>query len=244
MASTIAASGSCIQVRSADGVAEILLDRPHVHNAMNRAMVDELAAACAALDQDNAIRVILVSGNGKSFCSGIDVKEALPQGLAELYLSGVGDREAIYRVRKPVIAAVSGAAFGAGLELALACDIIVCDATARFGAPEVSRGSMPGAGGTQRLARLVGRMRATELCLTGRVVLAEEAVQLGLAIGAEPGLNAHDTAARMAMQIAKAKPHIAVLIKQSCRMHDEVALPAGLSFERLANSASRAADGI
>ena len=147
-------SDANVLVQAADGIATIRLNRPRVHNALSRAMVKQLADATYALDLDGTVSVVIVVGEGKSFCAGLDTKEALPVGFPELLRDGLGDREALFRLRKPTIAAVTGAAFGAGLELALMCDLILCDETARFSLPEVTRNGMPGAGGTQRLGAI------------------------------------------------------------------------------------------
>jgi len=176
-------------------------------------------------------------GQGLSFAAGLDTKEALPVGFPELLLDGLGDREALFRLRKPTIAAVTGAAFGAGLELALMCDLILCDETARFSLPEVTCNGMPGAGGTQRLARLIGRMRATELCLTGRAVLPGEAARLGLVLEIVAEGRVLEAAQRLAKQIAAAPTTNTMLIKQSCRSTDEIGLSAGLVLERTSSYA-------
>ena len=167
----------------------------------------------------------------------MDTKEALPVGFPELLRDGFGDREALFRLRKPTIAAVTGAAFGAGLELALMCDLILCDETARFSLPEVTRNGMPGAGGTQRLARLIGRMRATELCLTGQAVLPGEAARLGLVLEIVAEGRVLEAAQRLSKQIAAAPTTNTMLIKQSCRSTDEIGLSAGLVLERTSSYA-------
>jgi enoyl-CoA hydratase/carnithine racemase len=229
-----------------DGIATITLNRPQVHNALNRSMVDQLAGISAELDLDASVRVVVITGQGKSFCAGLDLKEALPTTMDELLRDGLGDREALFRIRKPLIAAVSGAALGAGLEIALMCDLIICDSTARFSMPEVTRGGMPGAGGTQRLSRLVGRMRATELCLTGRVVQADEAVRIGLALYASKDPDLLKEVLDTARRIAEAESMTSMLIKQACRTADDIGLSMGLNLERLSSYnciANRAAQG-
>ena len=225
-----------LKVINSEYVATVSLDRPTAHNALNRLMVAEIARVAAALDADPQVHVIIIKGQGKSFCAGLDLKESLPTDLDTLLAEGFGDREALFRVRKPVIAAVSGAAFGAGLELALMCDLILCDSTAAFSMPEVTRGGMPGAGGTQRLTRLVGRMRSTELCLTGRKVHAEESVRIGLCLQSyENSESLMEAALALAKQIAKARMTPLLLIKQACRSQDELSLGAGLALERLSS---------
>ena len=230
-------SDANVLMQAADGIATIRLNRPRVHNALSRAMVKQLADATHVLDLDGTVSVVIVVGEGKSFCAGLDTKEALPVGFPELLRDGLGDREALFRLRKPTIAAVTGAAFGAGLELALMCDLILCDETARFSLPEVTRNGMPGAGGTQRLARLIGRMRATELCLTGRAVLPGEAARLGLVLEIVAEGRALEAAQRLAKQIAAAPTTNTMLIKQSCRSTDEIGLSAGLVLERTSSDA-------
>jgi enoyl-CoA hydratase len=227
-----------------DGVALITIERPDVLNALSFDLLDELAAALAALDRDDRCRVVVLSGSGsRAFAGGADIKELANQTPVTLL---VEDRfsvwERIGATRKPVIAAVRGFALGGGCELALSCDLIVAGDDAQFGQPEINLGVMPGAGGTQRLTRAIGRARAMDLILTGRTIKAREAEAMGLVSRVVPADETLDAALELARTIA-AKPPVAVLAaKEAVRLAEELPLSAGLRHERRAFFALFATD--
>ena len=217
-------------------IAVVQLNRPEVLNALSEALMDELVAALEALDDEADIRCIVLTGNDKAFSAGADIKEsfvgATPASMLEHDLT---DRwESVQRIRTPIIAAVSGYCLGGGCELAMICDIIVASETAQFGQPEVNRGIIPGAGGTQRLTRAVGKYRAMDIILTGRRVKADEAKAIGLAAQVYPAASWLEDAKALAGTIAE-KPPIAVrLATEAIDLAWNSTLDAGLEFERMA----------
>ena len=227
-----------------DGVALVTIERPDVLNALNFDLLDELAAAFAALDADPACRAIVLAGSGtRAFAAGADIKELAVQTPISLL---VDDRFAVWEriaaTRTPVIAAVRGFALGGGCELALSCDLIVAGDDAQFGQPEINLGVMPGAGGTQRLTRAIGRARAMDLILTGRNLSAREAEAMGLVSRVVPADETVPAALDLARTIA-AKPPVAVLAaKEAVRLAEELPLSAGLRHERRAFFALFASD--
>jgi len=222
-----------ILATAADGIATVTLNRPRVLNALNQALMEELASAMEALDRDDAVRCLVVTGNARAFAAGADVHEfvdATPADMVRAYRFQQWER--IRRIGKPVIAAVSGYALGGGCELAMLCDIIVASETARFGQPEIRLGLIPGAGGTQRLTRAIGKSRAMELILTGRSITAAEACALGLVSRVVPVELYLDEAKALAREIA-AQPPIAVrMAKEAILQAFETPLAGGLEFER------------
>ena len=222
-----------ILATAADGIATVTLNRPQVLNALNQALMEELASAMEALDRDDAVRCLVVTGNARAFAAGADVHEfvdATPADMVRAYRFQQWER--IRRIGKPVIAAVSGYALGGGCELAMLCDIIVASETARFGQPEIRLGLIPGAGGTQRLTRAIGKSRAMELILTGRSITAAEACALGLVSRVVPVELYLDEAKALAREIA-AQPPIAVrMAKEAVLQAFETPLGGGLEFER------------
>lgn len=224
-----------ILVEQDGAVATITLNRPKVLNALNQETMDELVAAMEALDRDDAIRCIVLTGSERAFAAGADVNEMAAATPADM-LSGYRFQqwERIRKISKPIVAAVRGFALGGGCELAMLCDMIVAGEGARFGQPEINIGIMPGAGGTQRLTRAVGKARAMEIVLTGRHITATEAAAAGLVTRVVPDEVTLDEAKRLAGQIA-AKPPIAVrLAKESILKAFDTTLEAGLDFERKA----------
>ncbi len=222
-----------ILVTAGEGIGAIALNRPQVLNALNQALMEELATAMEALDRDDAVRCLVLTGNDRAFAAGADVREFADATSADMVKGyRFQEWERIRRVAKPVIAAVSGFALGGGCELAMSCDIIVASETARFGQPEIRLGVMPGAGGTQRLTRAVGKSRAMELVLTGRNITAHEALAWGLVSRVVPVELYLDDAKRLAREIA-AQPPIAVrMAKEAVLQAFETTLGAGLEFER------------
>ena len=225
-----------IKVTREAPIATVQLDRPEVLNALSDELMDELVASLEALDNDAEIRCIVLTGNEKAFAAGADIKksfvDATSVSMLEQDLTTRWER--VRKIRKPIIAAVSGYCLGGGCELAMTCDIIVASETARFGQPEVNLGIIPGAGGTQRLTRAVGKYRAMEIILTGRFVKADEAKAIGLVAQVYPAASWLDDAKALARTIAE-KPPIAVrLATEAIDLAFNSTLDAGLEFERKA----------
>ena len=225
-----------IKVTREAPIATVQLDRPEVLNALSDELMGELVVSLEALDNDAEIRCIVLTGNEKAFAAGADIKksfvDATPVSMLEQDLTTRWER--VRKIRKPIIAAVSGYCLGGGCELAMTCDIIVASETARFGQPEVNLGIIPGAGGTQRLTRAVGKYRAMEIILTGRFVKADEAKAIGLVAQVYPAASWLDDAKALARTIAE-KPPIAVrLATEAIDLVFNSTLDAGLEFERKA----------
>ncbi len=219
-----------------DGVALVTLDRPEILNALSFGLLAELAGVLRSLDADPSVRAIVVTGAGeRAFASGADIDEmadATPESLeAGRAFEPWDDLRAI---RKPLIAAVRGYALGGGCELAMACDMIVAGEDAQFGQPEIRIGVMPGAGGTQRLPRLIGRMRAMDLVLTGRTIGAREAERCGLVTRVVPAEDAVPAALELAARIAAMPPIAVASAKAALHAASELPLTDGLAFERRA----------
>ena len=217
-------------------IATVQLNRPEALNALTEELMDELVVALEALDNESDIRCIVLTGSEKAFAAGADIKksfvDATPASMLEQDLTTRWER--VRRIRKPIIAAVSGYCLGGGCELAMTCDIIVASETAQFGQPEVNLGIIPGAGGTQRLTRVVGKYRAMEIILTGRRVQADEAKAIGLAALVFPAATWLEDAKALARTIAE-KPPIAVrLATEAIDLAYNSTLDAGLEFERKA----------
>lgn len=227
---------STIKVTREAPIATVQLDRPAVLNALSEELMDELVASLETLDADAEIRCIVLTGNDKAFAAGADIKksfvDATPVSMLEEDLTTRWER--VRKIRKPIIAAVSGYCLGGGCELAMTCDIIVASETAQFGQPEVNLGIIPGAGGTQRLTRAVGKYRAMEIILTGRRVKADEAKAIGLVAQVYPAASWLEDAKALARTIAE-KPPIAVrLATEAIDLAQSSTLDAGLEFERKA----------
>jgi enoyl-CoA hydratase len=217
-----------------DGVALVVLDRPEVLNALNFALIAELTDALEALDRDPACRAIVITGAGdRAFAAGADIKELAIQTPTSLTVDDHFHRwERIKRIRKPLIAAVRGHALGGGCELAMTCDMIVAGEDAQFGQPEIRLGVMPGAGGTQRLTRAIGKARAMELVLTGRSIGAAEAEAHGLVTSVVPSDETIPKALELAARIAALPPVAVQAAKAAVNRAEELPLEAGLEFER------------
>ena len=217
-----------------DGVALVTIDRPETLNALSFAIVGSVADALEALDSDPACRAIVLTGTGdRAFAAGADIRELAiqtPTGLARDDPFTPWDR--IRRVRTPLVAAVRGFALGGGCELAMACDVIVAGDDARFGQPEIKLGVMPGAGGTQRLTRAIGKARAMELILTGRTIDAAEAYAAGLVSRVVPAAETVEAALELAATIAGMPPVAVRAAKRAVLRADEVPLETGLELER------------
>jgi len=203
----------------------------------------ELVDALEELDRDEAIRAIVLGGNERAFAAGADIEELLEATPVSLYSGRRSDRwDAIRDVRTPLVAAVSGYCLGGGCELAMACDVIVASETARFGQPEINLGLMPGAGGTQRLTRAVGKAVAMDMILTGRMLSAREALQLGLVARVVAREAWLEEAKRAARQIAAKSPVATRLAKEAIDRAFETTLSAGIDFERRSFYVARASD--
>lgn len=214
-------------------IAIIQLNRPKQLNALNSALMRELTDALEALDQDDAIRCLVLTGDERAFGAGADIKEMVEATPVEMLARNwIAYWDRLQRVSKPIIAAVSGYALGGGCELAMACDLIVASETAQFGQPEINIGVMPGAGGTQRLARALGKAKAMEMVLTGRPLSAREAEARGLVTRVVPVEMYLEEAKKLAREIA-AKPPIAVrLAKEAVNKAFEMSLSEGVDYER------------
>lgn len=223
-----------ILVETRDRVAIITLNRPAALNALNDVLMDELGAALEQFDADDAIGCIVITGSDKAFAAGADIGMMAQYTYMDVYKGDYITRnwEAVRQTRKPVIAAVAGYALGGGCELAMMCDIILAADTAKFGQPEVKLGTMPGAGGTQRLPRAVSKAKAMELCLTGRMMGAEEAERAGLVSRVVPAAELRDEALRTASAIASYSLPIVMMIKESINTAYESTLAEGVRFER------------
>jgi enoyl-CoA hydratase len=217
-----------------DGVALVTLDRPEALNALDFALIAELTEALETLDADPGCRCIVITGAGdRAFAAGADIKELARQTPISLTVDNEFHRwERIKRVRTPLIAAVRGFALGGGCELAMACDMIVAGDDATFGQPEIRLGVMPGAGGTQRLTRAIGKARAMDLVLTGRSIDAREAEACGLVTTVVPTEATVDAALDLAQRIAELPPVAVMAAKEAVNRAFELPLEAGLEFER------------
>jgi len=214
-------------------VGIIRLNRPKVLNALNPELMKMLAEQCEAFDDDPNISVILIAGSERAWAAGADIGDMAEKTSVEMYeRDQFATWERIKRVRKPIVAAVSGFALGGGCELAMLCDIIIASETAQFGQPEINIGVMPGAGGTQRLTRAVGKAIAMDVILGGRFLSAKEAMQHGLVSRVVPPEHFYDEALRVAQDLSR-KPLVALRIaKESVLKAFETNLTEGLEYER------------
>ncbi|HSC51114.1 MAG TPA: enoyl-CoA hydratase-related protein [Gaiellaceae bacterium] len=216
-------------------VAVVLLNRPDQLNALSDELMEELVDTLRELDRDDAIRAIVIGGNERAFAAGADIGELAQASAIELYYQRRVERwDAIRGVWKPLVAAVSGFCLGGGCELALSCDVIVASETAQFGQPETSLGIIPGAGGTQRLTRAVGKALAMDVILSGRRLTAHEAREAGLVARVVVKEAWLDEAKRVAREIAEKGPVATRLAKESVNRAHETTLTAGLEAERRA----------
>jgi enoyl-CoA hydratase len=222
-----------ISVETRDAVGLVTLNRPDALNALNSALIDELNQALDVFEADGAIGAIVITGSEKAFAAGADIKEMQSQSYMDVYLGDfIGKWERVSQCRKPVIAAVAGYALGGGCEMAMMCDFILAADTAKFGQPEINLGAMPGAGGTQRLTRFVGKSKAMEMCLTGRMMDAEEAERSGLVSRIIPAADLVDEAVKTAAVIAAKSMPIAMMTKETVNRAYETTLSEGVRFER------------
>lgn len=214
-------------------VALITLNRPKALNALNSALVSELGQALDGFEADEDIGAIVITGSEKAFAAGADIKEMASKSYMQAYSEDfIGPWERVAKCRKPVIAAVAGFALGGGCEMAMMCDFIIAADTAKFGQPEITLGIIPGAGGTQRLTRAVGKAKAMEMVLTGRNMDAEEAERAGLVSRVVPADSLLDEAMKAAEKAAKMSTPIAMIAKESVNKAFEATLAEGVQFER------------
>ncbi len=223
-----------IVVETHDRAGLIRLNRPKQLNALNDQLMDELTEALTAFDHDQAIAAIVLTGSDKAFAAGADIDVMKAYSFMDVYGSEYITRnwEMLRRVRKPVIAAVNGFALGGGCEVAMMCDIVVAGDTARFGQPEIKLGIVPGAGGTQRLPRAIGKAKAMDMVLTARMIDAAEAERAGLVSRVVPAAETLETALRIAGEIAALPPAAVMLCKEAVNRSFESPLSEGLLFER------------
>ena len=212
----------------------IRLNRPEALNALNNQLMQELGAALTAFENEDAIGATIVTGSERAFAAGADIKEMAGKSYSDVLLEDfiTSSWEQITRCRKPVIAAVSGVALGGGCELAMMCDMIVAADTARFGQPEIRLAVIPGAGGTQRLTRAIGKAKAMDMCLTGRMMDAAEAERMGLVSRIVPADKLMDEALAIARQIAGFSRPSVLLAKEAINRAFETTLSEGVRFER------------
>lgn len=214
-------------------IALIELNRPKELNALNLQLMGELRDCLKELDDSEEVRVIVLTGNERAFAAGADIKQmAGKTAIDMLMIDQFSTWDQIKKTKKPLIAAVSGFALGGGCELAMTCDMIVASETAKFGQPEIKIGVMPGAGGTQRLTRAIGKVRAMEMVLTGKFIGAEEAERFGLVNKVVPVEMYLEEAIKLASEIAKMSPVAARMAKEAVNRSFEVHLDEGLHFER------------
>ncbi len=215
-------------------VGLITLNRPRQLNALNDALMDELGAALLAFDADDGVGAIVITGNEKAFAAGADIAAMARWSYMDVYRTGYISRnwETLTQVRKPVIAAVCGFALGGGCELAMMCDIVIAADSARFGQPEIKLGVIPGAGGTQRLPRAVGKAKAMDLILTGRMMDAAEAERAGLVSRVVPAASVLDEAIAAGAVIAEYSLPSVMMAKESINRAQQMPLDEGVLFER------------
>jgi enoyl-CoA hydratase len=226
-----------------DAIAVVLLNRPQQLNALSGALMDELVDSLQELDRDDAVRCIVLGGSQRAFAAGADINELAEGTPISLYESRRIERwDAIRGIRTPLVAAVSGYCLGGGCELAMACDLIVASESARFGQPEIQLGVMPGAGGTQRLTRAVGKALAMDMILTGRMLTADEALRAGLVARVVAREAWLEEAKRAAREIAAKSPVSVRLATEAIDTAFETPLSAGIEFERRAFYLARASD--
>lgn len=222
-----------IVVETKGRVGIIRLNRPQALNALNKALIAELTQAIEAFDVDDKIGCILITGNDKAFAAGADIKEMADKPFIEAYLGDfVSNWNGAAKARKPIVAAVAGFALGGGCELAMQCDVVIAADTAKFGQPEIKLGVIPGIGGTQRLTHAIGKAKAMDLILTGRMMDAAEAEKSGLVARVVPAANLMDEATKVADIIANMSLPSVLAGKEAVNRAFESGLSEGVAFER------------
>ena len=214
-------------------IALIQINRPKELNALNTQLMQEVRDSLQQLDKNDQVRVVIITGNEQAFAAGADIKQMADKSSVDmLTIDQFSTWDQIRKTKKPIIAAVSGFCLGGGCELAMTCDMIIASETARFGQPEIKIGVMPGAGGTQRLTKAIGKARAMEMVLTGRFVSAEEALAMGMINKVVPVEMYLREAVSLAREIAQMSPIAIQLAKESVNRAFEMHLDEGLQFER------------
>jgi enoyl-CoA hydratase len=223
-----------ILVETQGAVGIVRLNRPKALNALCAALIAELGQALDAFEADPAIGCVVLTGSEKAFAAGADIKEMASKTYMDVYLADFITQgwERVTTCRKPIVAAVSGYALGGGCEMAMMCDFILAADTAKFGQPEITIGTIPGAGGTQRLTRFVGKSKAMEMCLTGRMMDAAEAERAGLVSRVVPAAELMDEAIKTATKIAGLSRPIVMMAKEAVNRAYESTLSEGVRFER------------
>jgi enoyl-CoA hydratase len=223
-----------ITVESRGAVGIITLNRPKMLNALSFGVFREIAAAVDDLEADDAIGCIVITGSEKAFAAGADVKEMQPKGFLDMFADDFATAGAgrVAKCRKPTIAAVAGYALGGGCELAMMCDIIIAADTAKFGQPEITLGTIPGIGGTQRLTHAVGKSKAMDLCLTGRMMDAAEAERSNLVSRVVAADKLMDETLAVAERIASMSQPVAIMAKEAINRAYETTLSDGINVER------------
>jgi enoyl-CoA hydratase len=226
-------STETIIVETRGRVGLIRLNRPQALNALNSVLQDELLAAAEKFDADSAIGCIVITGSEKAFAAGADIKDMAGKSYCDVFIGDfAADYERLTRLRKPLVAAVAGFALGGGCEVAMMCDIIIAADTARFGQPEIKLGVIPGMGGTQRLTRAIGKAKAMDLILTGRMMDAAEAERSGLVARVVPAADLLNEAMKIAETIAALSLPSVLAAKEAVNRALETPLSEGLRFER------------
>lgn len=222
-----------ILTETRDKVGLITINRPQALNALNSTVVAEINQALDGYERDPGIGCVVITGSEKAFAAGADIKEMSGLSFPETYIDDfITSWDRVSQRRKPIVAAVSGFALGGGCELAMMCDFIIASDTAKFGQPEIRLGVIPGAGGTQRLTRFVGKSKAMDMCLTGRMMDAAEAERCGLVSRVVPAAELLDEAMKAAQTIASMSLPVAMMVKESVNRSYETTLAEGVRFER------------
>ncbi|MFD0916772.1 enoyl-CoA hydratase [Pseudahrensia aquimaris] len=222
-----------IKVDTNGAVGVITLNRPKALNALNTQTMNEVVAAAQAFDSDGKVGCIVLTGSEKAFAAGADIKEMQPLSYMDAWSQDFfAGWDALTRIRKPIIAAVSGYALGGGCELAMICDFIIASESAKFGQPEITLGVMPGMGGSQRLTRFVGKSKSMDMCLTGRMMDAEEAERSGLVSRVVPVSDLMEVTLEVAAKIAQFSQPAVAMTKESVNRSYEMTMAEGVRFER------------
>ena len=222
-----------IEVETHGRVGLVRLNRPQALNALNALLISEVDCALAGFEADDGIGCVVITGSEKAFAAGADIKEMKDKSFSDAYLSDfIGRWDTVARARKPIIAAVAGFALGGGCEFAMMCDFIIAADTAQFGQPEIKIGVIPGAGGTQRLTRAIGKAKAMDLVLTGRMMGAEEAERCGLVARIVPAADLVAEALKAGVAIAAMSLPAAMMAKEAVNAAFETTLTEGVRYER------------
>ncbi len=222
-----------IKIETKGGVGVVTFNRPQALNALNLQLLEELSDALDAFEADDAVGCIVITGSPKAFAAGADIKEMAPKSYVDVYKDDLFAKwERLTRVRKPVIAAVAGYALGGGCEVAMMCDFIIAADNAKFGQPEITLGVMPGMGGSQRLTRFVGKSKAMDMCLTGRMMDAAEAERSGLVSRIVPADELMSETLKAAEKICEMSLPAVMMTKETVNRSYETTLAEGVRFER------------